>query len=79
MPALHRAVALEEVHRVPVLVAQHLHLDVAGVLQELLDEDRAVAEGVLGSWLALRRFVREHASLAVARRACRARRRPPRP
>ncbi|GIW74714.1 MAG: hypothetical protein KatS3mg103_1236 [Phycisphaerales bacterium] len=51
--ALHGAVALEEVDGVAVLVAQDLDLDVAGVLEELLDEDAAVAEGGLGFLLGL--------------------------
>ncbi len=45
---LGRAVALVEVHGVAVLVAQHLHLDVARGFEELLDVDGAVAEGRLG-------------------------------
>ena len=48
VPALHRAVALAEVDHVPPAVAEDLHLDVAGLLDELLDVDRAVAEGRLG-------------------------------
>ena len=43
--ALYRAVALEEVHQLTVAVAQELHLDVAGVLDEFFQEDRAVTEG----------------------------------
>ncbi len=45
VPALARAVALVEVHGVAVLVADGLHLEVAGHLQELLDVHAAVAEG----------------------------------
>src|SRR5688572_18942131 len=44
MPALHRAVALAEVHRAPLAVRQHLDLDVARVLEELLHVDHVVAE-----------------------------------
>ncbi len=44
VPALGRAVALVEVHDVAVVVGQHLHLDVAAVLDVLLDQDRVVAE-----------------------------------
>ena len=46
--ALDRAVALEEVHGVRLVVGQHLHLDVAGALDGLLDEDGGVAERALG-------------------------------
>ena len=42
--ALHRAVALAEPDRVLVLVGQHLDLDVARVLEELLHVDGRVAE-----------------------------------
>src|SRR5664279_2648901 len=45
VPAPHRAVALEQVHRVLVLVGQHLDLDVARVGEELLHVDGRVAEG----------------------------------
>ena len=45
--ALHRAVAFEEVHEPPVHVAEELDLDVAGVLDELLDEHLRAAEGRL--------------------------------
>lgn len=34
MPSLHAAVALEEVHRVAILVCEHLQLDVARLDQE---------------------------------------------
>ena len=44
MATLRRAVAVVQVHRVAVLVAEHLDLDVPRVLQELLDVDGAVAE-----------------------------------
>ena len=39
MPPLHRAIALEEMHQVAVLVAQQLHFDVPRPADELLDED----------------------------------------
>ena len=42
--ALGRAVALEEVHHVAVVVGEHLDLDVATVLDVLLDEEGVVAE-----------------------------------
>ncbi len=46
--ALDRAFALAQVDDVAVLVAQHLDLDVARVLDELLDEHAVVAEARLG-------------------------------
>ena len=42
---LDRTLALEAVHDVAQLVAQDLHLDVAGPRQPALEEDRVVAEG----------------------------------
>ena len=51
--ALHRAVALEEMDDVAVAVAEHLHLDVLGARDVLLQEDRRVAEGALGLALGL--------------------------
>ena len=42
--ALHRAVALAEVDRVALAVGEHLDLDVARVLEELLHVDQVVAE-----------------------------------
>ena len=42
--ALGRAVTLVEVHHVAVVVGEDLHLDVAAVLDVLLDQDRVVAE-----------------------------------
>jgi hypothetical protein len=46
--ALHRAVALAEIDRVAVGVGQHLDLDVARVLEELLHVHHRVAEGGAG-------------------------------
>ena len=46
--ALHRAVAVEEMHQIAVVVAQHLHLDMLGVGQVALQEDLGIAEGGLG-------------------------------
>src|SRR5438067_1079311 len=43
--SLYGAVALAEVYAVAVLVGQDLNLDVARVLDELLDVDVAAAEG----------------------------------
>ena len=48
MPALERAVALEEVDDVAVPVAEQLHLDVPRAVEVLLDEDAAVLERGLG-------------------------------
>jgi hypothetical protein len=48
MPALQRAVALAKMDRAAAAVAQHLDLDVAGLLQILLEIDRGVAERRLG-------------------------------
>ncbi len=48
MAALDGALALEEVDDVPVLVAEDLHLDVAGLLEVLLHVEVAVAEGRVG-------------------------------
>jgi hypothetical protein len=48
VPALDRALALVQIHDVAVRVAQHLDLDVARALDELLDEDAVVAEARLG-------------------------------
>ncbi len=42
--ALHAAVALEQVNQVAVVVAQHLHLDVLGAHDQLLQKHRVVAE-----------------------------------
>ena len=44
---LDRAFALAQIDEVAVRVAEHLDLDVARLLDELLDEDAIVAEGVL--------------------------------
>src|SRR5690606_6194689 len=48
VPALHRAVALAQVHGIALAVSQYLDLHVARVLQELLHVDHVVAEGRLG-------------------------------
>ena len=48
MAALDRALALAEMHDVAVVVAEDLELDVARVLEILLDVDVAVAERGLG-------------------------------
>ncbi len=46
VPPLHGAVALEQVHEVAVRIAEDLHLHVACPLDELLQVDLVVAEGV---------------------------------
>ena len=43
--ALHRAVALAQVHHVAVIVGEHLELDVPRLLEELLHVDLGIAEG----------------------------------
>ena len=43
--ALHRAVALAQVHHVAVVVGEHLELDVPRLLEKLLHVDLVVAEG----------------------------------
>ncbi|GAA4115104.1 hypothetical protein GCM10022215_13700 [Nocardioides fonticola] len=48
MAPLTGAVALAEMHHVPVGVGEHLHLDVPAALDVLLDQQGAVAEGALG-------------------------------
>ena len=48
VPALHRAVALEEVDHVALAVGEDLHLDVPRLDHRLLDEDGRVAERALG-------------------------------
>ena len=45
VPPLDRALALAEVHDRAVMIAEHLELDVARVLDVLLDVDVADAEG----------------------------------
>ena len=51
MPALDRAVALEQVHEVAVAVAEHLDLDVARPAQVFFHEHAVVAEGAaLRAW-----------------------------
>jgi hypothetical protein len=44
MPALDRAVALEQVHHIAEAVAEHLDLDVTGSVQVLLDQHPVIAE-----------------------------------
>ncbi len=48
MAALHRAIALPEVHQVPVHVAEDLHFDVLGSREIALEEDVGLAEGRRG-------------------------------
>src|SRR5262249_29406137 len=48
MPALERAVAFTQMHRVALAIAEHLHLDVARPLQVFLEVNAVVAERGLG-------------------------------
>ena len=76
MAALQRAIALAQVHHMAVAVGQHLHLDMARLLEIFLHIDGVVGEGGLGFGarggereLQIRRFVRHfHAAAAAARR-----------
>ena len=78
MAPLQRAIALAQMHGAALAVAQHLDLDVARLLEILLDIDIAIAEGRLG--LRLRRLRRHsRARLRCARPSCRGRRRRPSP
>ena len=72
--ALHRAVALEEVDEVAVVVAQHLHLDVLGILDVALQEDGRRCRRRPGPRCAPRRAPRAAPS-GCGPPACRARRR----
>src|SRR5208283_3413879 len=47
VPSLDRALAFPKINHLAVRVAEHLDLDVPGLLDKLLDEDPVVAEGVL--------------------------------
>ncbi len=64
MPPLDRTFALEERNHVAVLIGQHLELDVARVLNELLHVEFAVSEGV--SRLGKRRMEQVGQILGVA-------------
>ena len=72
VPPLHRAIALEEVDHVAVVVGDHLDLDVAGMLDVLFEVDFGVAEGGLGLGLGLLdgglqgQIVQGHAHAAAA-------------
>ena len=79
VPALHAALALADDERAAVAVAEHLHLDVVRVDDDLLEVQPAVAERRLG--LGRRRRVRAPRAPSGSRDrgACRARRRPRRP
>src|SRR5262249_19001537 len=59
VPALQGAVALPEMHQVAVPVAQELHLDVAGLVDVLLEIDAAILERRLGLLPGLRDGVGE--------------------
>ena len=74
MAPLDRALALAEMHHGAVMIAHHLHLDMARVLEIFLDVDVGHAERGLG--LALRGPDRVSELLRrCGRRACRGRRR----
>ncbi len=78
MAALDGALALEERGHMAVLVGQHLELDVARLLDELLHVELAVAEGVCGLSGGGMEEIGQ-APQRCARCACRARRRRPWP
>mmetsp|Transcript_2564 Transcript_2564/g.2812 ORF Transcript_2564/g.2812 Transcript_2564/m.2812 type:complete len:250 (-) Transcript_2564:211-960(-) len=46
VPTLHTAVSLEEVHTILMLIAEHLHLNVAGPLNVPLQQDAVIFEEV---------------------------------
>ena len=75
MAALHGAIALEQVDQVAVLVAQQLHLDVAGAGDVFFEEDVGDAEGRAGFAPGLVEGLVELVG-ASGPRACRGRRRP---
>jgi hypothetical protein len=62
--ALQRAVALEQVHDVAVLVGQDLHLDVAWAQDGLLQEDRG-SPNALPPWQHRCRIVRLHLPIGI--------------
>ena len=57
--ALRRAVALEQMHGIAVIVAENLHLDMARLLDIFLDQHAVVAEGALGLALGRRQRLAE--------------------
>ena len=76
--ALDRAIALEQMDEIAVLVAGDLHLEMARPQHQLLDQQRRIAEG--GLRLAPRQIERRRsARLARIPAACPCRRRRPRP
>ena len=76
--ALHGAVAFPEVHGVAVQVGDDLDLDVAGMLDVFLQVDFGAAESGFRLGLGLLQG-RLQGQLVQGHRACRGRRRPPRP
>ena len=78
MPALHRAIALEQMDEVAVLVAEQLHFDVPGAADELFEEHVGDAERGAGLAPGLLQGVVELVG-ACGPRACRGRRRPSTP
>ena len=78
MPALHRALALEQMYDVAVVVGEDLHLDVPRPRDQPLDVERAVAER--RRRFAARRLNRlGDVAVRLARGACPCRRRRPTP
>ena len=63
MPPLHRAVPLEQMDKIAVLVAEKLHFDVPRAGDEFFDEDFVAAEGVERFALGLFEVVRQLAGL----------------
>jgi len=61
--ALHGAVAFTEVDYLTVFVAQELELNVAGLLDVLLDVDASITEGLIGLSAGAFEFFRERRSV----------------
>ncbi len=59
MAALHRAVALEQIDRIAVVVPEHLHFDVPRTGEVFLDQHAIVLEAGRGLALAARERARE--------------------
>jgi hypothetical protein len=76
--ALDRALALAQVDAVAVRIAEDLDLDVARLLDELLDEDAVVAEAV-ARLVAARGVAVERLGFVPGDAQAPCRRRPPRP
>src|SRR5262245_3907975 len=59
MPALNRAVAIAEMHEVPVRVCENLHLDVPRSRQKTFQEQRAIAEAAFSEASRSRKRLRQ--------------------